>query len=105
MENQFNQLLKQNFPGKEKYLEEVRSKQRVLEINLKTSKEDLKTAQELRLVVDKALTDLRMVSQKDYLRSLQGEHNEAISKYGLGMFAPWESPPPWFKKLLNEYGE
>jgi len=104
MERRFDAMLEEDFPGKDDVLDSFRSDERLIQGTLRVVRQDIADLEMLKETAEKALDPLMPVSALTYYKRLRGEGQHPIEAYSIGVFPPWERPPTWFARLLNDFG-
>ena len=97
-------MLEGEFPGKTEVIESHRSDERLIQLSLGVVRKDLASLEELKSTGESALETLEWVTDRTFYKRLVGEEQCSLETYTLGIFPPWERPPTWFARLLNEFG-
>ena len=99
-------LLKQDFPHKVEIIERYRERIEQLKQTAKPREDELAGLVKFQREVLEEINWLRTVSPNHFVRAYEGdrEARELVTRYLLGLFPPWDEPPGWFRRLLEEFG-
>lgn len=103
----FPSLLQKEFPGKAGIVQKYASLTEKLQAEIIAVIAQQSALREVSQSVQMALEQLSSVSEKDFYQALldPDNANPSLERYRVGVFAPWESAPEWFKRAINEEGE
>lgn len=105
-QKQFDDLLERPFPGKTRIKQHYREKIEAEERKIEQMREQLEPIQSSLAELKARLEPLERVSVEDFVAALG--NNEAgsfaeseVELYVQGVFAEWETPPDWFRRLVS----
>jgi len=106
VEGQLPQLLQEDFTGKAQIMAAYREDLAERRHQLDAMQQQIAELQTLEAQIDAVLEALNAVTWEDFHRALLDPSgpSEAVQQYMVGVFAPWEPMPNWFRHALSAEG-
>jgi hypothetical protein len=106
MRRQFPELLKDDFPGQREVVAQYRPRLEGLETRVRALQAQLDELVALRECVGGALARLWRVTLADFVAARRNPTDlaarAAVESYTRGVFAEWEPPPEWFRRVCMQ---
>ena len=101
---QFPTMLQTEFPGKTEVMQKYAAPIKKLETEIARVVAAQSAVQEVLKSVQVAIEQLSSVTEKDFYQALLAPDNvdPSLEHYRVGVFAPWEPAPEWFKLAINK---
>lgn len=105
-QTQFDDLLERPFPEKARIKQQYREKIEAEEQKIEQMSEQLEPIQSSLAEIKARLEPLERVSVEDFVAALGNNEAESYTEsevelYVQGVFAEWEAPPDWFRRLVT----
>lgn len=103
--SRLSDLLKQDFPGKEKITNEYKPKINELKKQLDETTKRLISMHEIKNIASSEEKRLRKVRVSHFIKACKNSKDASllVNEYLKGVFPEWSSMPEWFKVLVSEY--